>query len=59
MERMGQDYNVLFHSVVAGIWGAATGCFCKECLGERERTLYFHIIHISENMRKNDLKWLK
>jgi hypothetical protein len=27
--------------------------------GERERTLYLHIIHISENMKKNSLKWLK
>jgi hypothetical protein len=28
-------------------------------VGEKERTLYFHITHISENMKKNSLKWLK
>jgi hypothetical protein len=58
-ERTGQDYNVLFYTVVAGTWGAAAGCLCRERLGERERKLYFHIIHILENMKKNSLKWLK
>jgi hypothetical protein len=46
----GQDYKVLLHIVVAGICGAAAGCLCRERLGERERTLYFHIIHISEDV---------
>jgi hypothetical protein len=50
MERTGQDYNVLLYTVAAGTWGAAAGCLCKECLGERKRTFYFHIIHISENI---------
>jgi hypothetical protein len=27
--------------------------------GERERTLYLHIIHISENIKKKSHKWLK
>jgi hypothetical protein len=50
MERTGQEYNILLYNVVAGTWGAAEGCLCRERLGESERTLYFHIIHISENI---------
>jgi hypothetical protein len=50
MERVGQDYNILLYTVVAVTWVAAAGCLCRERLGERERTLYFHIIHISENV---------
>jgi hypothetical protein len=50
MERTGQDYNVLLYTVIAGTWGAAAGSLCRESLGERERTLYFHIIHTSENI---------
>jgi hypothetical protein len=50
MERTGQDYNILLNIVVAGTCGAAAGCICRECLGERGRTLKFHIIHISENI---------
>jgi hypothetical protein len=50
-ERVGQDYNVLLYTVVAGTWGAAAGCLCGEHLGERrKRTLYFPVIHISENI---------
>jgi hypothetical protein len=41
----GQDYNVLLYIVVA-----AAGCLCTERLEEREGTLYFRIIHISENI---------
>jgi hypothetical protein len=38
--------------VVAGTWGSAAGCLCRERLGEGERTLYLHITHISENIRR-------
>jgi hypothetical protein len=55
-ERTGRDYDVLLYTVVAGTWGVAAGCLCNERLGERERTLYFHIIHNSENIKKHFLK---
>jgi hypothetical protein len=47
---MGQDYKILLYTVVAGTWHSAAGCLRRERLGERERTLYFHFIHISENI---------
>jgi hypothetical protein len=36
---------------VAGTWGADAGWLFRERLGERERTFYFHIIRIAENIR--------
>jgi hypothetical protein len=50
MERTGQDYNSLFCTVVTGTLGAAAGYLCREQLIERKRTLYFHIVHILENI---------
>jgi hypothetical protein len=41
----GKD-GTLLHTVVAGIWVQAA--FVEA--GERERTLYLHIIHISEKI---------
>jgi hypothetical protein len=38
--------------MIAGTWGVAAGCLCRQRLGERERTLCFHIIHNSENTRR-------
>jgi hypothetical protein len=49
-ERTGKDYNVLLYTVVTDTWGAAAGCLCRERLEEKERTIYFYIIHISENI---------
>jgi hypothetical protein len=46
--------NVLLYTAVAGTWGAAAAYLCRERLGERERererTLYFYVIHISGNI---------
>jgi hypothetical protein len=50
MARTGQDYNILLCTVVTSTLGAAAGCLCREQLRERKRTLYFHIVHISENI---------
>jgi hypothetical protein len=36
-----------------GTWSTAAGFLCRELLGERERRLYFHIIHISKNIKEN------
>jgi hypothetical protein len=56
---MGQDYNVLLHTVVAGTWGAAAGSLCKERVGERENTLFPYYSHFRKHMKKHSLKWLK
>jgi hypothetical protein len=55
---MGEDYNVLLCSVVAGTWGAAAGCLCRGRLGGRERTLPYYS-HFRKHMKKKSLKWLK
>jgi hypothetical protein len=40
--------------MVAGTWGVAAGCLCRQRLGER--TIFFQIIHNAENTKKNSLK---
>jgi hypothetical protein len=49
----GKDGTELQRIIVycgSSTWGVAAGCLCRERLGERERSLYFHIIHISGNI---------
>jgi hypothetical protein len=60
-ERTVQDYNVLLYTMVAGTWGVAARCLCRQRLGERERknTLIPYYSQFRKHMKKNSLKWIK